>query len=89
MIYHAQTKAAVFCGINLLFSLNPGVMLPASPQIGPREVLAARIAPLLAEAIVPGMSIAVIEDGRISWHGGLGVKNFIRAGQADHPVSDK
>ena len=51
---------------------------PASAQMSgslPLEALEARIPGLLDSAGVPGLSIAVIEDGRLAWSGAFGVRN--------------
>ena len=49
------------------------------------ETLAAPMKTWLQEALVPGISIAVIEDGRISWHGAFGTKNA----DTGEPVTDE
>ena len=78
-----------------LFSASGAVgASPSRPQRGqartPRvanmwgETLAAPMKTWLQEALVPGMSIAIIEDGRISWHGAFGTRNA----DTGEPVTD-
>ena len=45
--------------------------------------LETRLPPLMKEADVPGLSIALIRDGKLVWHRGFGVKNA----RTNEPVS--
>jgi len=51
--------------------------LPAGPQAtgALAQKLGETIPPLLRKALVPGISIAIIEDGRLAWQGCFGSKN--------------
>src|SRR5215472_12790424 len=46
--------------------------------------LQANIPALMKQADIPGMSIAVVRNGRVAWHGNFGVKNTKTA----QPVDD-
>jgi CubicO group peptidase (beta-lactamase class C family) len=48
------------------------------------KTLGDKIPPLLRKALVPGISIAVLDDGRVVWEGYFGVKNA----ETGEPVKD-
>ena len=65
------TKAIVGLSVLLLLSCRSSDS-PSSPL---RAALPEQIKSYLQDAFVPGISIAVIEKGRITWQGAFGVKN--------------
>ena len=65
------TKAIVGLSVLLLLSCRSSDS-PSSPL---RAALPEQIKTYLQDAFVPGISIAVIEKGRITWQGAFGVKN--------------
>jgi CubicO group peptidase (beta-lactamase class C family)/Tfp pilus assembly protein PilF len=60
-----------------VFVSNLMAALPAIPQeAGALEkTLAEKIPPLLSKALVPGISLAVLDNSRIAWQGCYGMKN--------------
>src|ERR1700676_2874037 len=53
-------------------------------QVGAEDkALTALIPDLMTRANVPGLSIALVEDGKISWIGSFGVKNTQTGAQID------
>jgi CubicO group peptidase (beta-lactamase class C family) len=69
-----------------VFVANLMVTLPAVPQeadaVG--KALGEKVPPLLRKALVPGISIAVLDNGRVIWQGCFGVKNA----DTGEPVKD-
>ena len=62
------------------------VALPTVPQKAGAQgkALGGKIPPLRRKALVPGISIAVLDNGRVAWRGCLGVKNA----ETGEPVKD-
>ena len=59
------------------FLLNLSIALPAAPQDAgaPGKALGDKVPELLRRALVPGISIVVLDGGRVAWQGSFGVKN--------------
>jgi len=77
---------AISLAIGLVGCASPAAP-PARAQTQTERIarrLEQRIPPLLREAGVPGLSIALLRDGELVWHRGFGVKNA-RTGE---PVTD-
>ena len=68
------------------FMFNLSIALPAAPQeagaLG--KALGDKVPELLRRALVPGISIVVLDNGRVAWQGSFGVKNA----DTGEPVKD-
>lgn len=69
-------------------SSSPSLQAPLRERVKKEDIIAGleRLIPqLMAEGAVPGLSIALVRDGRLIWHKGFGVVNA----ETKQPVSDE
>jgi CubicO group peptidase (beta-lactamase class C family) len=44
---------------------------------------------LMEQADIPGLSMVVIRDGKVAWHGAFGERHGVKDGKTDGPVTDE